>query len=146
MSVTRIGRRGNINPEKFKRELAVDLVFVGNESVNFARTKERSRYTDRSGNLTSSIGYSVHIDGQLAGVSSFEPILEGTEGSLKGRELAETSPGDGISLSLVAGMEYASYVEKMGKDVLDSASLIAKQRLGEKIRETLDLVLNEGKE
>ena len=84
------------------------------------RSEEESWY-DQTGNLRSSIGYVVSKNGVVKSISDFS---DGTEGSKKGEEVAKDvaleSPG--WALNLVAGMEYAEYVERIeGKNVLASA-------------------------
>ena len=62
--------------------------------------------------------------------SKFVPISGGTDGSNSGKafasELARKYP-KGYVLIVVAGMKYAAYVSAKGRDVLDSAELLADQ-------------------
>ena len=79
-------------------------------------------HTDRTGNLRSSVGYIIAMDGETVS-ENFEKSGKGNDGDTgisKARQLAED-----ISLAYqgsyvligVAGMEYAVYVEAKGKDV-----------------------------
>lgn len=54
---------------------------------------------------------------------------DGSEGSRKGLELARSviAKTKGYSFVIVAGMEYASYVNSKGYDVMDSAKLELKR-------------------
>lgn len=103
--------------------------YVGLECVREARTKRR--YTDQTGNLRSSTGYCVLYDGVVVHQSGFEAVKPtATQGAASGRELmnkliAENSTG--IVLIVVAGMNYAAYVEAKGLNVLDSSEIMAKK-------------------
>ena len=98
---------------------------IGEKCVNEARKKHD--YTDRTGNLTSSIGYVIAVDGQVIRQSSFEKVKRGDDGVKRGpdmaREIAAQTP-KGIALIVVAGMNYARYVADRGKNVLQSAELL----------------------
>jgi hypothetical protein len=118
---------------------------VGREAVKEAR--ENHRYKDRTGNLTSSIGYCIVDNGKVIEESSFDVAkgvwkdekgrshpYSGDAGSPEGREylsrLVSEHPS-GLVLIVVAGMEYAAYVEAKNLNVLDSAELLAENRLKE---------------
>lgn len=106
------------------------LAYIGNEVVTTARTSHK--YKDQTGNLTSSIGYCVLRNGKSISESVFDVVNNGQKGSDKGRNfLAELADkyNDGIALIVVAGMEYAVYVNAKGLDVLDSAELQAKEMI-----------------
>ena len=109
------------------------LKWVGEKAVNEA--KENGNYQDHTANLRNSIGYVVSVDGQVVD-ENFNASKHGTEPSnedpLKyGRTLAvEVAQSKrGISLVVVAGMRYASYVERKGRVVLTSAEQFASQYL-----------------
>lgn len=109
-----------------------------------ARIRERpqeSSWYDQTGNLRSSIGYGVVHNGELVEQSYFDTIAGGQEGSNAGNDYLESCVDDvrdaEWALIVVAGMEYATYVEDMdGKDVLASTELWA-QTQSEKIVERL---------
>lgn len=115
------------------------LCYAGEEVVKYARDPNRKRYTDQTGNLTSSIGYVVLWDGRVVKQSDFSPVqgkgkkrsgAGGLSGSKKGREFLKkliSENGEGLVLIVVAGMPYAAYVEAMGYDVLDSAEIKAEE-------------------
>lgn len=76
------------------------------------------RYKDQTGNLTSSIGYAIVVDGAIVdeyGFRSYQPTA--TDGANKGleyaRQIASTFP-EGIVVVVSAGMDYAAYVEYKG--------------------------------
>lgn len=85
---------------------------------------ERNRgYINVSGNLSDSRGFVVVKNKTIVYQSDFKS----TEGGQKGKNLASerASQSNGISLIVVAGMEYAEHVEATGKNVYTSAELLA---------------------
>lgn len=120
--------------EKRLRMLEMAIVrnfcVIGERCVNIARTSHT--YTDQSGNLTSSMGYAVSVDGRLVQISSFDKVLNGEQGATDGQEyvkqLIRKYPS-GIVLIVVAGMNYATYVSDKGYDVIDSAESLAEQQI-----------------
>lgn len=127
-----------------------NLAYIGEQTVRIARL--RGSYTDRTGNLRSSTGYVIVRDGRIIQTGGFEPVNgpepnpvhPNTEGPKKGIELAKelaTQVGQGcISLIVVAGMNYASYVTDKGYDVLDSSYLETKRMIPKMLKQ---LGLNE---
>jgi hypothetical protein len=99
--------------------------YMGEEFVNKAR--EMDTYRDRTGNLRSSIGYVIVLDGKLVD-QNFKPSAQGTDkntGTAKAIEFAEELAGQypsGLILIGVAGMEYAAYVEAKGYDVITGSA------------------------
>lgn len=102
------------------------LTYCGELCLNVARST--NSYKDQTGNLRSSIGYVVTVDGRIVSQSSFETVKEGGQGSKQGaafaKQLVRRFP-KGICLIVVAGMEYAAHVKNRGYDVLDSSELTA---------------------
>lgn len=98
------------------------------------KTKGQGGFNDQTGNLRSSIGFILMYDGEV--VTEDFKIAEGgtdrTTGVAKGKEEAERiskeSP-EGWAIILVAGMEYASWVENMGYDVISGTTLGADKKL-----------------
>lgn len=122
--------------DRLTQAIVNNLIYVGESAVKLARDPSRRRYTDRTGNLTSSIGYAVLVNGSVVHLSGFPakngPAGNGSQGVKRGPDflkqlIAEHS--EGITFIMVAGMPYAVYVEDMGLDVLDSAELMAKDML-----------------
>jgi hypothetical protein len=105
--------------------LVRNMCYVGERCVNTARSHT---YRDQTGNLSSSIGYAVSIDGHVVQCSSFQVVLNGSEGAKDGleyvRDVISKYP-QGIVLVIVAGKNYAVYVSDKGYDVLDSAETLA---------------------
>ena len=107
-----------------------NLVYVGESALKQAR--EGHRYKDQTGNLTSSIGYAIIVDGQVHKRSNFYYVLEGKRGANEGKKFLQkliSQNSKGIVFIMVAGMPYAQYVEAMSLDVLDSAEVMAKKML-----------------
>lgn len=134
----------------FEESVIKNLVELGEAAYQTA--VERGRYNNITGNLRSSIGYVVAVDGVVKKEGGFKKIAgrgenyervsfttgtgkdvkfwargkagDGSEGSQKGLEYARslaTTLKSGITLVVVAGMDYASYVNSRGYDVMDSA-------------------------
>lgn len=106
---------------------------IGVECVKIAR--EKGSYHDITGNLRSSIGYVILVDGKPVKQSAFEAVEgrkgDGTKGSATGQSLIaslQTKFPWGVVLIVCAGMNYAAYVENVKhKDVLTSAELVAEK-------------------
>ena len=133
--------------ERWREALIMNLAVIGEKCVNHARMLQsmsradpraklphQPNYIDDTGNLRSSIGYVLVVDGQIVTMSSFEPIKGGTQGSKEGKSFAESlarnHPND-IALIVVAGRNYAEYVAARGYDVLDSSELLAQQLMNQ---------------
>lgn len=112
--------------ERITNALIYNLQYIGERCLNTAR--ETNSYKDRTGNLRSSLGYIIVLDGKIQYQSDFAVVLQGGIGAKSGiqyaKEVARQFP-EGIVLLVVAGMEYAAYVSATGRDVLDSAELLA---------------------
>lgn len=125
-----------------ERAVVNTLMYIGERCVNTAR--ERGSYTDQTGNLRSSIGYVVAVDGKIRGVSDFAIVKDGEEGGKTGKEYAKeliAKYPQGIVLIVVAGRHYARYVAAKGRDVLASAELEA-QTLIPKMLKQLETEIN----
>lgn len=112
--------------ERLKTALVYNLCAIGEQVLNAARLT--NSYKDQTGNLRSSIGYVVSVDGEIVQMSSFDVVKEGGDGAKGGKAYATQLVADfpqGIVLIVVAGMNYASYVSAKGYDVLDSSELLA---------------------
>ena len=118
-----------------------ELQYEGESLVKHARDlSPMESYNDQTGNLRSSIGFATYANGQETTKSDFPqvpPKIKDTEGVVfngkeQGEQCIEEHKGE-VSrcthgLVLVAGMEYASYVEKMeSKNVLAKTELKATQ-------------------
>ena len=90
--------------------------------MKYARDPNRKRYTDQTGNLTSSIGYVVLWNGRVVRQSDFSPVqgngkkrsgAGGLSGTKKGREFLQkliSENSEGLVLIVVAGMPYAALI------------------------------------
>lgn len=112
-----------------------NLNYLGMQCVK--RIRDRSgedSWYDQTGNLRSSIGYAIYSYGLKQIESSFDSVLGGSEGSQKGRKMAEelaSRYSDTYALVVVAAMEYADFVEAIeSKDVLASTEIYAKREVG----------------
>ena len=141
--------------EKHVQKVVALLTYVGEEVVNQIRNGDISSWIDRTGNLRSSIGYIITIDGETVKSSSFATVkgpdapqhIEGEKtdysalnGSSEGRIYANRLASlydKGIALIVVAGMEYASYVEKLENKVVLAQGEIEARKLVTKMVEQL---------
>ncbi len=109
------------------------LSSIGERLVNYARSiPAETGYTDRTGNLRSSTGYVVVVNGNIAKTN-----FEGTTGASKGEQFAAEIAGnhkDGHALIVVAGMDYALAVESRGKDVLTTTEYMAQDIIVPELR------------
>lgn len=125
-----ISRAFAVSLKGLKAAVINTLCNCGETAVNVARSHSgiKKDYTDQTGNLRSSIGYIVVIDGKIVKCSPFEVVRNGEQGTKKGKAYAERLAKEfpkGFALIVVAGENYASYVQKNGYDVLASADLKA---------------------
>ena len=113
---------------------AIDtLNFVGLKTVKAIREGEISNWKDDTGNLRSSIGYLVLSNGKVVGRNFALVNNRGEEGLKRAKEFAQELAGQyprGYVLIIVAGMDYASYVEDIdGKVVLAGSERFARDTL-----------------
>lgn len=104
------------------------FLYVGESCIREAR--DNGSYMDQTGNLRSSIGYVVVVDGQIVRKNVVDLVKNGTEGTKEAEAFLERIASEhstGICLIVVAGMNYASYVEGRGYNVLTSAELLAER-------------------
>lgn len=113
--------------EKSEKEIIKKLSFIGESAIKEARAN--GDYMDQTGNLRSSVGYAILNQGKVVFSSRFEKVkVESTEGNSKSQRLIEElrkKYNQGFVLLVVAGMEYAVYVEALGRNVLSSSKLLA---------------------
>ena len=101
------------------------MAYVGEDFVTKVRSSisiysgafPKGDYTDRTANLRGSIGYFILKDGRI--------VKKNLEGTSEGKSAASSMVSDtpkikGYQLIGVAGMEYASYLEAMGYNVISS--------------------------
>ena len=134
-SAKRIWERINDAIERRKAALIAQLFYIGEECLANARANHL--YLNQTGNLCSSIGYCVIVDGQIVHEGEWRETAglqgDGKDGMQKGMEylhqLATEQPTEGITFLMVAGMPYAQYVEAMSLDVLDTSEQMAKAKI-----------------
>lgn len=129
--------------EEVERQEVESLCRIGEEAVRLAKLIPAERgFTDRTGNLRSSIGYVVCKGGRPLNIA-FEAVKGGhvgvNEGERLALKLAQNHTDGKPYLIVVAGMHYAVYVESKGRDVLTSAEKEAEKLVA---REIADLITN----
>ena len=119
------------------------LTKLGEECVVKIRNRSASEsWIDHTGNLRSSIGYSVYDYGVTYMQSAFGTVLGGSLGSSNGmrmvQELAQEY-SNVFALVVVAAMDYADYVEAIeSKDVLESTRIWAQSVVNDKLNRAKD--------
>lgn len=122
--------------ERLIKVLENELNQLGLEMLRDARlkTKAQGGYDDQTGNLRSSTFFRLIYEGQVV-AEEFEESPRGTDratGLDEGRKYAEKitrENPEGWGIVLGAGMEYASWVEAKGYDVITGATLGSEARL-----------------
>lgn len=121
-----IGNKITSSVEAKKRVIADALCYVGERCLIEAR--DGGTYLDRTGNLRSSIGYAVVINGQVLQYDCVDQIKDGSEGVKQGLQYLQSrirkTSTKGVVLIVTAGMNYAEYVETK-RVVLSKAELMA---------------------
>jgi hypothetical protein len=119
--------------------IILNLQRIGEQFV--AEARDTGSYKDRTGNLRSSVGYTILKDGEVIYGSSFVPVSgpegNGQAGSTEGQNLIEEIAKRfirGLVLVCIAGTSYASYVESKGFSVITPAAIGA----GKDFLETLE--------
>lgn len=138
--------------ETVEREIISAFARAGEETVNDIRDRAAGHpnWTDRTGNLRSSVGYVVFHNGEEVSLGGFDLTHnKGTnpsEGVEVGREYARARgvevPQEGYLLIVSAGMNYASYVEKKDYEVVMFVEAETRQRIQKRLDE-LPKVLSE---
>lgn len=118
---------------EIEKKQVAQLQRLGEMCLVEARTNKG--YMMQTGALLSSTGYEVFVDGvaihsQFDAASGAESNAAET-GIKSGQSIAETigKGTKGIALVVVAGMNYAAYVEAKGYNVLSSAEHLAEREL-----------------
>jgi hypothetical protein len=105
---------------------------LGEKAVKHAKSiPPETGFRDQTGNLRSSMGYAVYLNGNLK-TQSFDGDNEGIQKGAEHCKAVALDYPSGWLLVVVAGMEYALAVESRGRDVLTSAEqLVWKEMPGE---------------
>jgi len=118
--------------ERVNREIAI-LQRIGEEFVNKARSI--NTYTDRTGNLRSSIGYVLLWDGDIQ-KQNFNPKADAKKQVSELMVKLKSDYPKGMVLIGFAGMEYAAAVESKNYDVI-SGSAPTKQAMEDAFKKFL---------
>lgn len=120
--------------ERVERLTIRALSKLGEQCVTKIRDRagDKSWY-DQTGNLRSSVGYVIAHNKNIIQYSTFNQVMQGSEGVKTGKDLAEELAkrySNNYVLIVVAGMNYAEFVEAMdNKDVLASTELWAREQV-----------------
>lgn len=135
----------NQRREALKRVLDMKLMQLAEEAVTHA--KQNKGYKDRTANLKNSISFALFYDGQLVtkAVGKIPNPKEapkdhnGVEGNLEQfcSESGVVAPS-GYSLIIVAGMEYGTYVEHRGYNVLHLTKYFLRDEMKKILEETIE--------
>ncbi len=107
-----------------------EFVSDARQGVNISGAFPKGDYTDQTANLRNSIGYFILIDNDLVAESG-----GGSIGHMAAkRVLNELPSGTGYRLVGVAGMEYASYLESKGYNVITSQQDTLFVNLGDRLK------------
>ena len=130
-----IRARMNQEIERRRQAIIAQLFYIGEECLTKARSGHK--YLNQTGNLCSSIGYCILVDGSIVHEGEWKNVSggngDGTEGKKQGvaflHELASKQTRKGIVFLMVAGMPYAQYGEAMSLDVLDTSEQMAQRKI-----------------
>lgn len=122
--------------QRIETAIFMRLSRIGEELLDYAKSIPADKgYTDRTGNLRSSTGYVIVMNGKIA-KSDFKKVsgseVSKEDGENIGLTYAESLANNyskGYVLIMVAGMEYALAVESRGKDVLTTTEIKAKAEI-----------------
>jgi len=113
----------NAFQDRLEKATVYMLQYMGEELAKYA--KDQHNYQDQTGNLTNSIGYAVVKQGKILNYGGeIQPGEGAAEGLKVAQQMAATLPNS-FSLIIVAGMNYAAYVEAKGYNVILPAQLKA---------------------
>ncbi len=127
--------------ERIIESIGESLFMVCTNAVNRARSTDT--YKDQTNNLRSSIGFVIYFNGQSiyrdfqksgSGIGGEGVDASGKQGQLQGESLADkvaAKYASGFVAVIVAGMDYALYVEAKGYDVLTGSTLDIDKELSE---------------
>lgn len=153
-----MGIKAQFTQEQLKRRFDAFLAMVKKKQIErmqqlgemcLIEARNNKGYMMQTGALLSSTGYTIFVDG-VALHSQFD-AASGAEsnaaqnGIKAGQALAEKVGKNtkGVALVVVAGMDYAAYVEAKGYNVLSSAEHLAQRelpRMLEKLVQTINKV------
>jgi hypothetical protein len=127
-------------------ELVDSFRVTGKSLVEKARAKTKldGGFGNISWNLRSSIGYLLIYNGEVV-ETYFPTVGPGSEGSKTGEDYAREigsliNEHEGIQLVIVAGMEYAVFVERVGYKGVKQRDVIS-HVVGDNLRDALNALL-----
>jgi hypothetical protein len=106
-------------------------------------TPHQPNYIDDTENLRSSIGYVIYNNGQRIS-QNFEGKSDGVNKGIQVADTAAQSWGTGIVAVIVAGEDYAGYVESKGYDVLSGPASNIRPLLEDKLSRLKNIVSKYG--
>jgi hypothetical protein len=125
-----------------ERALVYRLEAYVEELINDAKLS--GEYNDQTGNLRSSIGGVLLKNRKPITYRGFVPVAGGTHGAIMGKDFLNriaAQLGTGYVILIVAGMEYASYVEQIHSlNVLSLTEMKAVRELPGILKEIRDEV------
>lgn len=119
--------------DEIQKKQIARLQELGEMCLIEARTNKG--YMMQTGALLSSTGYSVFVDGVAVHTQFDAASGAQSEAAAKGVKAGQTIADQigketkGVALVVVAGMNYAAYVEAKGRNVLTSAEHLAEREL-----------------
>ena len=126
-----VQRRFDAFLDQIQKQQIKRLSMLGEMCVNHARSVPKDLgFEDQTGKLRSSIGYALFVDG-VAVHYFYEVVKDGAEGAKAGQRLSKKigEGSSGVCLVVTAGMNYATYVESRGRDVIAGAEQLAEREL-----------------
>lgn len=125
---------------KFQERLEQEALFLlkelGEDLTKYA--KDKHNYTDRTGNLTNSIGYAIVRGSDIVFFSGAVQQGEGADNALKVAMKMAENLTNSFTLIIVAGMNYAACVEAKGYNVILPAELKAKKDFPKEMQNLMD--------
>lgn len=138
--------RMSMAQEEIENAMTQAFAYAGEYAVAGIRMGSMSKWNDQTGNLRSSVGYSVVKRGHVVIESEFDTVKRGFDGSETGKRLIEQLAAEYSSypyvLIIVAGMDYAVYVEAIdNKVVLAGGQLWVESNIAKILQARIDATI-----
>lgn len=134
----------NAFQERLEKATQYMLQYLGESLAKYA--KDQHTYTDQTGNLTNSIGYAVVRKGKIVTYGGENQPGEGAADGLKVATQMAANLQNTFSLIIVAGMNYAAYVESKGYNVILPAQFKAMKDFPEAMKRLQDMAKQKANE
>lgn len=134
----------NAFQERLEKATQYMLQYLGESLAKYA--KDQHTYTDQTGNLTNSIGYAVVRKGKIVTYGVENQPGEGAAEGLKVATQMAANLQNTFSLIIVAGMNYAAYVESKGYNVILPAQFKAMKDFPEAMKRLQDMAKQKANE